>query len=74
MFFRKIITKVNGKEYAYVKLIKNYREDGKVKQRVVGNLGNIDDLTPEKINELINGLIRVCGQDPRKCVACGDDH
>ncbi|GBF34488.1 mobile element protein [Desulfocucumis palustris] len=61
MFFRKVTSKSNGKEYTYVKLIENYREGNKVKQRVVANLGNIEDLTPEKVQSLITGLNRICG-------------
>jgi len=61
MFFRKVVSKSNGKEYTYVKLIENYREGNKVKQRVIANLGNIEDLTPEKVQALISGLARICG-------------
>lgn len=61
MFFRKVTSKTNGKEYTYVKLIENYREGNKVKQRVIANLGNIEDLTPEKVQGLITGLSRICG-------------
>jgi|GEM_PF-905843 len=61
MFFRKITCRSNGKEYAYVKLIENYREGGKVKQRVVANLGNIDNLTPERVEGLVAGLRKICG-------------
>lgn len=56
MFFRKITTKKNGKEYVYVKLIENYRMDGKVKQRVIANFGSIDNLSPERINYLMASL------------------
>ncbi|WP_211229992.1 hypothetical protein [Desulfovirgula thermocuniculi] len=56
-----MITKSGGKEYAYVKLIENYREGKKVKQRVIANLGNLEDLTPEKVEGLIASLERVCG-------------
>lgn len=61
MFFRKITSKSNGKEYTYVKLIENYREGNKVKQRVIANLGNIEELTPEKVQGLISGLAKICG-------------
>ncbi len=61
MFFRKVVSRSNGKEYTYVKLIENYREGSKVKQRVIANLGNIEDLTPEKVQGLIAGLSRICG-------------
>lgn len=61
MFFRKVTSKSNGREYTYVKLIENYREGNKVKQRVIANLGNIDDLTSEKVQGLVSGLSRICG-------------
>ncbi|MFZ5647258.1 MAG: IS1634 family transposase [Bacillota bacterium] len=64
MFFRKVTSKSNGKEYTYVKLIENYREGNKVKQRVIANLGNIEDLTPDKVQALITGLARICGLEP----------
>lgn len=64
MFFRKVTSKTNGKEYTYVKLIENYREGNKVKQRVIANLGNIEDLTPDKVQGLITGLSRICGLEP----------
>ncbi|GAB6181483.1 hypothetical protein JCM14036_28020 [Desulfotomaculum defluvii] len=56
MFFRKITTKKNGKEYVYIKLIENYRSNGKIKQRVVANFGSVDNLTPDRINDLIISL------------------
>ncbi|MCL6635204.1 MAG: hypothetical protein K6T29_05480 [Peptococcaceae bacterium] len=55
MFFRKITSRSNGKEYTYLKLIENYREGDKVKQRVVANLGSLENLTPEKVQGLIAG-------------------
>lgn len=60
MFFRKVITKRNGKEYTYLKLIESYREDGKIKQRVIANFGNIANLSPDKIESLIKGLHKFC--------------
>lgn len=56
MFFRKITTRKNGKEYVYIKLIENYRANGKVKQRVVANFGSIENLSPNRINGLILSL------------------
>ncbi len=61
LFFRKITSRSNGKEYTYLKLIENYREGDKVKQRVIANLGSIDKLTPEKVSGLIAGLSKICG-------------
>jgi len=61
MFFRKITTRSNDKEYTYVKLIENYRQGNKVKQRVVANLGNLEDLDPPRVHNLIVSLSKVCG-------------
>lgn len=61
MFFRKITTRSNDKEYTYVKLIENYRKGSKVKQRVVANLGNVEDLNPPRVHNLIVSLSKVCG-------------
>ncbi len=63
MFFRKVTSRRNGKEYNYLKLIENYREGDKVKQRVVANLGSLDNLTTEKVRNMISGLSRICGLD-----------
>lgn len=60
MFFRKVTTRRGDKEYVYLKLIENYRDGGKVKQRVIANLGNIDRLAPEKVEALISGLTKFC--------------
>lgn len=56
MFFRKITTKKNGREYVYVKLIENYRQEGKVKQRVIANFGSMENLSSDRINYLIASL------------------
>jgi len=61
MFFRKVTSRTKGKEYTYLKLIENYREGNKVKQRVIANLGNLESLTPQKVQVLISGLSRICG-------------
>ncbi len=65
MFFRKVTSRSGGKEYTYLKLIENYREGNKVKQRVIANLGNLENLTPEKVEGLIDGLARICGLSRR---------
>ncbi|ULB09171.1 IS1634 family transposase [Cereibacter azotoformans] len=55
------ITQSGGRRY--LQLVEGYRTDaGKVRHRVVANLGRIDDLTPEKLDPLINGLNRVLGR------------
>ena len=55
------ITQSGGRRY--LQLVEGYRTDaGKVRHRVVANLGRIDDLTPDKLDPLINGLNRVLGR------------
>ncbi len=63
MFFRKIVTKSGDKEYAYLKLIENYRDGKRVRQRVIANLGSLDNISPQKASRLISGLARICGLD-----------
>lgn len=46
MFLSKVTTRKKGKDYVYVKLIENFREDGKVKQRVLANYGSVENLSP----------------------------
>ena len=55
------ITTSGGRRY--LQLVEGYRTaEGKVRHRVVANLGRIDDLTPQKLDPLINGLNRVLGR------------
>jgi len=55
------ITQSGGRRY--LQLVEGFRDNvGKVRHRVVANLGRIDDLTPQKLDPLINGLNRVLGR------------
>jgi hypothetical protein len=55
------ITTSGGRRY--LQLVEGYRTaEGKVRHRVVANLGRIDDLTPQKLDPLISGLNRVLGR------------
>jgi len=47
----------------YLQLVEGYRtEDGKVRHRVVANLGRLEQLSDEKLDPLINGLNRALGR------------
>lgn len=47
----------------YLQLVEGFRDEGgKVRHRVVANLGRIEDLTLQKLGPLINGLNRVMGR------------
>jgi hypothetical protein len=55
------ITQSGGRRY--LQLVEGFRDDAaKVRHRIVANLGRIDDLTPQKLDPLINGLNRVLGR------------
>ncbi len=52
----------------YLQLVEGFRDEaGKVRHRVVANLGRIDDLTPQRLDPLINGLNRVLGRAENTC-------
>jgi hypothetical protein len=55
------ITRSGGREY--LQLVEGYRnEQGKVRHRVVANLGRLEDLTPARLDPLIGGLNRALGR------------
>lgn len=55
------ITKSGGR--SYLQLVEGYRtEAGAVRQRVVANLGRLDQLQPKDLDPLINGLNRALGR------------
>jgi len=55
------ITKTGGRQY--LQLVESFRNDsGQVRTRVVANLGRLDQITPEQLDPLINGLNRAVGR------------
>lgn len=55
------ITRTGGRQY--LQLVEPFRNDsGKVRTRVVANLGRLDQITPEQLDPLINGLNRAIGR------------
>ena len=59
MFKRISRIKVGNKVYEYVRIVESYREGGKKRQRVVGNLGTVESL-PGKIDKLVDSLREHC--------------
>jgi len=48
---------------SYLQLVESFRNDaGQPRQRVVANLGRVDQLTPKDLDPLINGLDRALGR------------
>ncbi len=60
MFARtKIRKNKNGSQTEYLQIVENYRQDGKIKQRVICTLGRIDQLQEDgQIDRLVEGLAR----------------
>ena len=59
MFTR--ITKAGG--HQYLQLVESFRNDsGKVRMRVVANLGRLDQIAPKQLDPLINDLNRAMGR------------
>jgi hypothetical protein len=55
------ISKTGGRQY--LQLVESFRNDcGKVRTRVVANLGRLDQITPARLDPLINGLDRAIGR------------
>jgi len=55
------ITRSGGRQY--LQLVEGYRnEEGRVRHRVVANLGRLEDLTAARLDPLINGLNRAIGR------------
>ena len=55
------ITRTGGRQY--LQLVESFRNDaGKVRTRVVANLGRLDQITPERLDPLISGLNRAVGR------------
>ncbi|MBI5199830.1 MAG: IS1634 family transposase [Nitrospirae bacterium] len=58
MFLRVIKKKENGREYATLCICQSYRKEGKVKQRIVANLGSMSKIKKKEIDNIIKGLSR----------------
>ena len=55
------ITRSGGRQH--LQLVEGYRnEQGKVRHRIVANLGRLEDLSPAKLDPLIGGLNRALGR------------
>ena len=55
------ITRSGGR--SYLQLVESYRTDnGGVRQRVIANMGRLDQLVPSDLDPLINGLNRAIGR------------
>lgn len=54
MFLKKSTTTIKGKTYNHYKIVESYRDNGKVKHRILFPLGNLTDEEAEKIRMAIS--------------------
>jgi len=50
---------VNSKRHKYIRIVENYREDGKIKQKVVANLGKLEDLSIKEAENIASKLLEL---------------
>ena len=62
MFPRKTKVEQGDRIYEYVRIVENYRKNGKTYQRVIANLGNIKSLKKD-MDQVIKGLCRICQRE-----------
>lgn len=62
MFLRKTKVRSGATIYEHVRIVENYRENGKTHQRVVANLGSIKSLKKD-VAHIIKGLCRICRRE-----------
>ena len=61
MFVRTTKFKTGGKEYEYIRIVENYRVNGKRKQRVIANLGTVESLKGS-LDGVVDKLREYCSQ------------
>ncbi|WP_129408178.1 IS1634 family transposase [Marinitoga lauensis] len=49
----------NNKGVEYLRIVESYRENGKIKQRTVANLGRIDSFSENEAKNIVNKLIQI---------------
>ena len=59
MFVRVRRSVQNGRTYEYLQIVESYRKDGKVKQRIIANLGRREKLVAEgRVDALLRSLAK----------------
>nr|WP_129408176.1 hypothetical protein [Marinitoga lauensis] len=49
----------NSKGVEYLRIVENYRENGKIKQKTIANLGRVDSFSESEVKNIINKLIEI---------------
>ena len=50
---------INSKNHKYIRIVENYREDGKIKQKVIANLGKLEDITTKEAENIASKLLEL---------------
>jgi len=50
---------IKSKNHKYLKLVESYREDGKIKQRVIANLGKLGDISAREAENIASKLLEL---------------
>ena len=56
MFVRTKVVRRGQKEYQYLQLVENQRENGRVQQKVLLSLGRIDTLDKAQVDSLVTAF------------------
>ena len=70
MTFRR--TKRGQRVYEYVDIVESYRTQGKVRRKTLGTLGRRDELSPQKVDGLIEHLRKLASPQGRRGVRLGE--
>ena len=64
MFIKKVRIKRAGRTYTYLRILESYRQQGRVRQRVLAHLGNLESIKPKQLAQLSGQLAELGGIPP----------
>lgn len=68
MFLRTLMQTKEGRQYQYLKVVENYRDGRKVRQRTLLNFGNVGNWPEDRLRKLIRLLQVLIGEPTRPSV------
>ena len=68
MFIKKVRINRGGRTYTYLRILESYRQDGRPRQRVLANLGNLETIPAEQLAKLSRQLAELAGIEPAKAI------
>jgi len=58
---------IKSKNHEYVKVVENYREEGKVKQRLIANLGKLENISAREAENIASKLLILANSKKKYC-------